>query len=292
MWKLYADLTKFGIVVFVVLSGLAGYATSFHIEVPFDWNHALALLGGLYLLSSGSLALNQVQEWKIDQRMDRTKNRPIASGRLKPAAAGILSWAMLIAGSTLLFEASFMAGVLGWVTVVLYNGIYVYIWKPKWVFGAVPGAIPGALPVTIGYAANDPNIGNLDSVYLFLIMFLWQMPHFWALAIKYKEDYARGGFPMLPVSLGIERTIHHMGIYTLAYVAVAMASPWFVHASWVYLLAVLPISFKVLQEFWRYSRSKGTERWLAFFLWTNVSMLVFLVVPVIDKWNFLFFGHS
>jgi protoheme IX farnesyltransferase len=71
-----------------------------------------------------------------------------------------------------------------------------------------------------------------------------------------------------------------------------MASPWFVHASWVYLLAVLPISFKVLQEFWRYSRSKGTERWLAFFLWTNVSMLVFLVVPVIDKWNFLFFGRS
>lgn len=292
MWKLYADLTKFGIVVFVLLSGLAGYATSFHIEVPFDWNHIVALLGGLYLLSSGSLALNQVQEWKIDQRMDRTKSRPIASGKIKPAAAAILSWALLISGSTLLFEASFMAGVLGWVTVVLYNGIYVYLWKPKWVFGAVPGAIPGALPVTIGYAANDPHIANLDSVYLFLIMFLWQMPHFWALAIRYKDDYAKGGFPMLPVSLGVERTIHHMGIYTLAYVAVAMASPWFVHASWVYLLAVLPISFKVMQEFWRYSRSKGTERWLAFFLWTNVSMLVFLVVPVIDKWNFLFFSHS
>jgi heme o synthase len=292
MWKLYADLTKFGIVVFVVLSGLAGYATSFHIEVPFDWSHLAALVGGLYLLSSGSLSLNQVQEWQIDQKMDRTKHRPVASGKLKPAAAGILSWSMIIAGSTLLFEASFMAGVLGWITIVLYNGIYVYVWKPKWIFGAVPGAIPGALPVTIGYAANDPGIANMDSIYLFLIMFLWQMPHFWALAIKYKEDYSKGGFPMLPVSLGTERTIYHMGIYTLAYVAVAMASPWFVHASWIYLVAVIPVSFKVLQEYWRYYSSKGTQRWLAFFLWTNVSMLVFLVVPVIDKWNFLVLGRG
>jgi heme o synthase len=292
MWRLYSDLTKFGIVVFVVLSGLAGYATSFHIEVPFDWNHLVALLGGLYFLSSGSLALNQVQEWRVDQKMDRTKNRPVAAGKLKPAAAGILAVAMILTGSSLLFKASFAAGVLGWVTVFLYNVVYVYWWKPKWVFGAVPGAIPGALPVTIGYAANDPSIFNLDSVYLFLIMFLWQMPHFWALAIKYKEDYAKGGFPMLPVTLGIERTIHHIGIYTLAYIAIAMVSPWMVQASWVYLIVVLPVSFKVLQEYYRFAKSHGTERWLAFFLWTNVSMLVFLIVPVIDKWNFLFLNRG
>lgn len=292
MWKIYANLTKFGIVIFVVLSGLAGYATSFNIEMLFDWNHLIALIGGLYFLSSGSLALNQVQEYRIDQKMDRTKNRPIASGRLKPAAGGLLAIFMLITGSTLLFQASFTAGILGWVTVLLYNLVYVYFWKPRWVFGAVPGAIPGALPVTIGYAANDPRILNSDSIYLFLIMFLWQMPHFWALALKYREDYAKGGFPMLPVTLGVDRTLHHIGIYTFAYVITALAAPWFVHASWVYLLAVVPLSVKVLIEYYRFLRSHGQERWLAFFMWVNVSMLIFLVVPVIDKWNFLFIGRG
>jgi protoheme IX farnesyltransferase len=292
MWKTYSDLTKFGIVVFVIISGLAGYATSFRIELAFDWNHLLSLIGGLYFLSSGSLALNQVQEWKIDAKMARTASRPIASGKIKPAAGGILAACFLFIGLQLLLQCSVGAAGLGALTVALYNGVYTYIWKPKWIFGAVPGAIPGALPVTIGYAANDSAIFSRDSVYLFLIMFLWQMPHFWTLAIKFKDDYAKAGVPTLPVALGVERTIYHIGIYTFAYVAVAVASPWLVHASWVYLALVVPLGAKVLQEFYRFFKSKGTERWLAFFLWTNVSMLVFIIVPVIDKWSFLVFDRS
>lgn len=288
MFKIYADLTKFGIVIFVVLSGLAGYATSFAIESGFSWIHFLQFIGGIFFLSSGSLALNQVQEYKIDQQMPRTAKRPVASGTIKPAAAGILAVAFLVIGSDLLFKTSMMAGYVGWATVILYNGVYTYWWKPKWVFGAVPGAIPGALPVTIGYAANNPDILNLDSIYLFLIMFLWQMPHYWALALKFKDDYAKGGVPTLPVVLGVEKTIFQMGLYTFAYVAVALLSPWFVHASWVYLLVVFPFVFKVLQEYFRFQKSKGSERWLAFFMWVNVSLLVFLFVPVIDKWSFLF----
>lgn len=287
MWRLYSDLTKFGIVVFVILSGLAGYATSFQVEMPFDWYHLLDLVAGLYFLSSGSLALNQVQEWRIDQKMNRTKNRPIAAGKLKPAAGGIISFVFLAIGFNLLWSASVTAALLGVLTVILYNVLYTIFWKPKWVFAAVPGAIPGALPVTIGYAANNPQIWNSDSLYLFMIMFLWQMPHFWTLAIKFKDDYASGGVPTLPVTLGIEKTIYHIGLYTFLYVAVAIGSPWFVHASWVYLLLVLPFCFKVLQEFFRFQRSAGTQRWLAFFMWTNVSMLIFLIVPIFDKWGFV-----
>jgi protoheme IX farnesyltransferase len=288
MFRLYADLIKLGIVIFVVLSGLAGYATSFAIEQTFDWNHLLRALGGLFFLSSGSLALNQVQEYKIDRRMNRTSKRPIAAGKLKPAAGAILSLTFLAIGGDLLYKASPTAAVLGWVTVVLYNGVYTYWWKPKMIFGAVPGAIPGALPVTIGYAANSPDIFNLESVYLFLIMFFWQMPHFWALAVKYREDYAKADVPTISVALGVERTLYHIGIYTFAYVATAVASPWFVRVSWVYLLLVVPFVFKILQEFYRFYTSHGEKRWLAFFMWVNLSLLVFLYVPVVDKWNFLF----
>jgi protoheme IX farnesyltransferase len=289
MFRVYADLTKFGIVVFVVLAGVAGYATGFAIENPFHWEHFLNLVGGLFFLSSGSLALNQLQEYKMDRLMPRTAKRPIASGKIQPAAAGILAVAFLAIGFDLLFKCSDLAGALGWATVILYNVIYVYWWKPKWIFAAIPGALPGALPVTIGYAANDPNIFRMDSVYLFLVLFLWQMPHFWALAMKYKEDYRLGGVPTLPTALGIPKTLYHMGLWTFLYVIVAVASPWFVHASWIYILAVIPFAFKVMQEFYRFYKSNGTERWLAFFMWVNLSVLVFLYVPVIDKWSFLVF---
>lgn len=292
MFRVYADLTKFGIVIFVVLAGLAGYATSFSVETPFEWQHFLNLMGGLFFLSSGSLALNQLQEYKIDQKMPRTAKRPIASGKIQPAAAGILAVAFLLIGADLLFKSSVLAGQLGWLTVILYNGVYTYWWKPKWIFAAIPGAIPGALPVTIGYAANDANIFNLDSIYLFLILFLWQMPHFWALAVKYKEDYRLGGVPTLPAALGIHKTMLHMGLWTFFYVIVAVGSPWFVHASWFYLLLVAPFSFKVLQEFFRFYQSNGEKRWLAFFMWVNLSVLVYLYVPVIDKWSFLFIDRS
>lgn len=292
MLKTYADLTKFGIVVFSVLTGLAGYATGFQIEHSFDWKIFLETLLGIYFLSSGSLALNQVQDWKLDQKMARTSKRPIASGKIKPAAGGILAVAFIFVGLQLLFNIEPVAGWVGLVCVVFYNGPYTLYLKKKWAYGAVPGAFPGALPVTIGYAAANPDIFNSESLYLFLIMFLWQMPHFWVLAIKYKDDYAAGGIPVLPVAKGLKETLFQINLYTLAYVGVAIAAPLFVHASWLYVLLTVPFVFKVLQEAYRYTKSNAQERFLAFFMWLNVSMLVFLVIPVIDKWNFLFIGSN
>lgn len=288
MFKTYSSLTKFGIVIFVLLAGVAGYATSFQIENNFEIKHLLWFIGGLYFLSSGSLALNQVQEYKLDQKMPRTASRPIASGRIQPAAGLILSVTMLFIGINMLYELSPVAGYLSVASVALYNGLYTIYLKQKWVFAAVPGAIPGALPVTIGYAINNPDIWNSESVYLFLIMFLWQMPHFWVIAIRYMEDYRLGAIPTLPVSLGVQKSLFHIGLYTFTYCGVAIASPFFLHSSWIYAAVVFPFVFMLLKEFFRMYRSEGKQRWFAFFMWTNVSMIVFIFIPVIDKWSFLF----
>ena len=292
MFKLYTDLTKFGIVIFVLLTGFAGYALGFQHEAGFQSAHLASFLLGLYLLSSGSLALNQAQEWQIDQKMPRTAKRPVASGKIKPAAAAILGISFIVAGLELLSQTTVTAAYVGLVSVLLYNGFYTMWWKKKWVFAAVPGAIPGALPVTIGYAAANPNIWSTESVYLFLVMFFWQMPHFWVLAMKYREDYRLGGIPTLPAALGIKKSLYYIGVYTFGYIALALLSPWMTHASWVYLAVVVPFCFKVLQEFWRFFKSNGEERWFAFFMWTNFSLLIFVFVPVIDKWAFLFFPHN
>ncbi len=291
MFKTYSSLTKFGIVIFVLLAGLAGYATSFQIENAFQFKHLIWFLGGLYFLSSGSLALNQVQEYKLDQKMPRTAKRPIATGKITPAAGLILSVAMIFVGVNMLYELSPMAGYLSVASVFMYNVLYTMFWKPRWIFAAVPGAIPGALPITIGYAVNNSNILNSDSVYLFLIMFLWQMPHFWMLAIKFKEDYRLGDIPTLPTALGTQKTLFHVGLYTFTYAGVAIASPFFLHTSWIFAALVFPFAFMLLKEFFRVYKSDANERWFAFFMWTNISMLVFIFVPVIDKWSFLFIGR-
>lgn len=287
MLKLFADLTKFGIVVFSVLAGLAGYVTGFQVEQIFDWKIFLQTLLGIYFLSSGALALNQVQDWEIDLKMLRTSQRPIPSGKIKPAAAAILSISFLVVGLQLLFEVQPVAGWVGLVSAFLYNGPYTLYLKRRWAYAAVPGALPGALPVTIGYAAANPDIFNSESIYLFLIMFLWQMPHFWVLAIRYKDDYKSGGIPTLPVVKSLETCLYQIAMYTFAYVGVALAAPLFVHASWIFILLTLPLVFKVLQELRRYYKSNAEERWLAFFMWLNVSMLIFILIPVIDKWSFL-----
>ena len=123
-------------------------------------------------------------------------------------------------------------------------------------------------------------------------MFLWQMPHFWSLAVRYKDDYTKGGFPVLPARIGVERTLYHVGLYTFAYIGVAIAAPWFVNTHVLYLIVILPLALKVLWEFFAYYRAHGTRSWLPFFLWVNLSMLAFVCVPVFDKWLLYFLNVS
>jgi len=216
--------------------------------------------------------------------MPRTEGRPIPTGKVSMPQAYILGVGYILLG---LFFAVFInetVAVLGLATVAMYNGLYTLYWKRKWAFGAVPGAIPGAMSVVIGYAANDVQIFRPACVYGFIIMFLWQMPHFWSLAIRYKDDYAAGGIPVLPTRIGVQATLYHMGLYTFAYVAVAMASPWIVIAHYAYIVLVIPCAAVVLWQFFKYYRAGAQRQWLSFFLWINASLLVFLVAPVIDRY--------
>lgn len=284
MIKAYSQLTKTGIILFAIVSALAGYAVSFKLHQEFEPLQPVLLVIGLYLVAAGSFAINQAQEWKIDTRMDRTKNRPIPRGVIRPWQAYVLGTVFCVAGIGLLGLLGSAPAYLAFLTVVLYNGVYTMHWKRHLAFGAVPGAIPGAMPVVIGFAVNTPEIWRPECVYMFLVMFLWQMPHFWSLAIRFREDYERGGFPVLPVKIGAQRAMYHIGLYLFTYVGVALASPWFLQTHVLYLLLVLPVSLKVIWEFRKYYQNQERKAWLPFFLWTNLSLLIYLAVPVMDKW--------
>lgn len=281
--KWLSELTKFGIIIFVVICAMAGYALSYRIESQFSLLHLFSLLVGIILLSGGSFALNQIQEVELDRKMPRTAKRPLASRKISEGQAWSVAIMGLAIGSALLFHASWTSGMLGLLTVILYNVCYTFYWKPKWVFGAVPGAIPGAMPVVIGYAANTTNIFTSECVYAFMIMFLWQMPHYWALAMKFEKDYRDAGIPVLPVTLGKHSANFQIGLYTFVYVGLALLSPWFVDSRYLYLFLVVPFALKVVWEFFKYF--EASNNWLRFFMWTNVSMLVFLIAAVVDKWH-------
>lgn len=290
MVKTLKSLFKFGIVIFVVISAIAGYGIGLTVEDSFSFLHFLSTILGTFLISSGSLALNQVQEIDRDTKMDRTNSRPIPSGKLSKTQALSISIFNMIFGSIVLYFVNPLTCYIGLFIIFLYNGLYTLHWKPKWAFAAVPGAIPGALPGVLGFSAVNNNIFGPESIYLFLVMFLWQMPHFWTLAIRFREDYARGEFPILPVKLGKERTIYHISFYVFAYALLAIFSPYFVSFHLFYFCIVIPFAIIVVWQFIKYAKAKEEKAWLPFFLWTNFSLLAFLYAPLFDKWTPLYFN--
>ena len=281
----YLKLIKSGITVFALISACAGYVLA--VSPAFSWISAslfipvLLLLAGLYLVVSGGFILNQVYERKLDGQMQRTRNRPLPAGRITKLQALALGITHIIIGLLILLALNPLTAGLAFLAIVLYNFFYTVLWKTKWTFAAVPGALPGALPAVIGYSAGANNIFSIECLYLFFILFLWQMPHFWSLAVGYCEDYKKAGVPVLPAHLGVQKTFYHISFYLLSYLGLALISPLFFKMNIVYIFCLVPFCIKVLKEFLKFSRENN---WKPFFIWLNFSILVFLWAPAVDIW--------
>lgn len=153
---------------------------------------------GTALVASGAAALNQIHERELDGLMERTRQRPMVQGRLGVGHANIVAYTLATVGALMLwFGANPLAAALAVTTLLLYVLVYTPL-KTRTSLATVVGAVPGALPPMIGWAAAHGSV-ELVSWTLFLIMFLWQLPHFLAIAWMYREDYARASMPMLPV---------------------------------------------------------------------------------------------
>ncbi len=283
--SLYRDLIKFKVLNLVVMMAFLGYLLGQPINQPVVISHFLATLLGVFFLGAGSSVLNQLQERSIDQKMPRTASRPYASGRIGLAEGIVVMGLCFSLGVTILGSLNEETLWLGLLTVLTYNGFYTLWWKRKWAFAAVPGAVPGALPILMGYSASNSDWTSPQGLYGFLILFFWQMPHFWSLAIRYREDYRKGGIPTLPVVYGVSKTLFHITLWTLAFVAVAILGQLLLHASPIYLMIVLPASFKLIWELQRFVRQPDEKGWLPFFLWINFSLLIYLAAALVDRWS-------
>lgn len=192
----YLELTKPRITFMVVLTALVGFVMAS--SGPIGAGALAPALLGTALVAAGASVLNMVLERRTDALMLRTRNRPLPSGRVRVAEAS--AWGLLLTGSGLLVLA-WLSGALAAAVAALTWASYLFAYTPlktRTSLATVVGAFPGALPPVIGWAAAR---GSLEpgAFVLFAILFLWQIPHFLAIAWIYREDYARGGLPMLPV---------------------------------------------------------------------------------------------
>ena len=195
----YAELTKARITTLIVLTAWCGYFFGAHRMGVSSWSLGLLhALFGIALVSSGTAALNEVLESKVDARMRRTALRPLPSGRMTKAHAAAVGLALTLGGSAYLaFYANLLTGLLVFLTALVYLAAYTPLKKVSPICTFV-GAFPGAMPVVLGWTAVRGKL-EIETLILFAIMFVWQFPHFLSIAWLYREDYAQGDIRMLPV---------------------------------------------------------------------------------------------
>ncbi|HYZ84847.1 MAG TPA: heme o synthase [Bryobacteraceae bacterium] len=237
MIKDYIQLTKPRITWLILASTAVGYFFGSH--AGWNWWVLFHTLAGTGLLASGTAALNQWWERAADAQMNRTKKRPLPEGRISAAGALTFGIGLSILGfAELWFGVNALSAWLGLLTLASYLFLYTPL-KRISPHSTTVGAFPGAMPPLIGYAAASGAL-TWEGLVLFAILFLWQFPHFYAIAWMYREDYSRAGIRMLPVidSSG-ERTVRQILIYSLILIPVSLIPRYLNMAGNVYLLGAL-----------------------------------------------------
>ena len=202
--SVYADLIKYKLSLAVALSSLTGY---YLCQSTVD-NRIFFLLTGIFLLASGSVVINQYTERITDSVMERTRNRPIPSKKISEKRAILIGSFLLISGCVFLYNNGITPFLLGVLNVILYNLIYTTL-KKTTILSIIPGALVGAIPPMIGFSSAGGTLLHQNIIAFSAFMFLWQLPHFWLIIIKYGKEYKDAGFATISNYLN-EIQIRHL----------------------------------------------------------------------------------
>ncbi len=243
VWAQYYALTKPRVVQLIVFCALIGMVLAVP-GLPTRAELGVALIAclGIWLVAAAAAAFNCIVEKAIDAKMKRTAWRPTAQGQLGDRQTLLFSAALCALGSALLyFWVNPLTMWLTFATFIGYAVVYTVILKPLTPQNIVIGGASGAMPPVLGWAAMAGNVGP-EALILFLIIFLWTPPHFWALAMYRVEDYRKSGLPMLPVTHGNEFTRLMVLLYTLILLAACLLPFIYGMSSWLYLAAAVVLS--------------------------------------------------
>ena len=283
-WKLYFELTKPRVVALIVFTAIVGTLLASPGVPPFEalvWGNL-----GIALASACAAAINHVLDQKIDEQMSRTRGRPLPTGTLNTVQALAFAAALGVASMLILwFLVNPLTAVLTFASLIGYAVIYTVFLKRATSQNIVIGGAAGAAPPVLGWAAVTNSI-EPNALLLFLIIFIWTPPHFWALAIARRDEYARAGIPMLPVTHGIPYTRLQVLLYTVLLVLVTLM-PYLTRMSGlIYLVAAMILNVRFLYYAFALKLTERAElpmkvfRFsISYLMWMFVALLVDHYLP-------------
>lgn len=287
-WRDYYELTKPRVVMLIVFTAIVGM----FLAVP-GWPDFIALLFGtlgIGFAASSAAVVNHVLDARIDILMTRTRNRPLPQGKLTESQAFTFAGVLCVFSMLLLwFVVNPLTAVLTFASLIGYAVIYTVYLKRATPQNIVIGGAAGAAPPVLGWTAVTGEVHS-DALILFLIIFAWTPPHFWALAIARRDEYAKVGIPMLPVTHGVEYTRRHILYYTIILVLITMMPYLSGMSGLIYLSAALVLGGWFL--YYAIRLMKGDDDTLPMkMFWFSINYLMFLfAVLLLDHYFIIQIG--
>jgi heme o synthase len=241
-------------------------------------------IAGIFVLSCGASVLNQIQEKEQDAKMDRTKNRPLPSGKITSQQAFIIALLLLFSGFAVLASGFYWTCViLGMLNIFWYNGFYTWL-KKKTAFAVVPGALSGVIPVFMGWSAAGGSLTDRPALLLAFFLFIWQIPHFWLLMLKYGDEYRLAGFPVMTDIFNI----YQFRNIILAWMIGATGTSLLLVLSgfWMFFLSkvmIIGLNLLILALFFYQLYFAKNPRYRLMFITMNAFLLLVLGMVVMEK---------
>lgn len=281
-WRDYYEITKPRVVALLVLTALVGMCLSVPTAVP--WQVLIPAMVGIAFLSSAAAAINHIVDKRIDSEMGRTFHRPLAEGRLSQTNAIIFAASLAVIGFVMLY--AWVNPLTAWLTfagLVGYGFVYTMYLKRATPQNITIGGLAGAIPPLLGWTAMTNSIDG-HALLLVLIIFTWTPPHFWALAIHRKDEYAKVNIPMLPVTHGIEFTKTQILLYTVLLFVVGLL-PYLVGMSnWLYLAGAVVLNLIFFVYAWQLKFNPRPDTAMATFKFSIIHLMVLFIVLLLDHY--------
>ncbi|MAV74718.1 MAG: protoheme IX farnesyltransferase [Cellvibrionales bacterium TMED21] len=281
-WPDFLELTKPRVVALMLITAIIGMCMAVPGFVP--WQPLVLGNLGIALCAGAAAAINHVVDERIDQKMSRTTNRPVAQGRVSQTEAVLFAFILSLGGALLLaLTINVLTAVLTVASLVGYAFIYTMFLKRATPQNIVIGGLAGAAPPLLGWTAVTGEV-HPHGLLLVLIIFAWTPPHFWALAIHRKEEYASVGIPMLPVTHGNRFTALHILLYTLLMFVITLLPYATFLSGWIYLSAAVVLGLIFLYWSIEILRDKNPKAPMETFKYSINYLLLLFVAMLADHW--------
>ena len=281
-WPDFLELTKPRVVALMLITALIGMCMAVPGFVP--WEPLILGNIGIDLCAGAAAAINHVVDERIDQKMSRTTNRPVATGRVSQTEALVFAALLSLLGAALLaWTINVLTAILTVASLVGYAFIYTMFLKRATPQNIVIGGLAGAAPPLLGWTAVTGEV-HAHGLLLVLIIFAWTPPHFWALAIHRKEEYAAVGIPMLPVTHGNRFTALHILLYTILMFLITLLPDATLLSGWIYLVSAVVLGVIFLYWSIEILREKNPKAPMETFKYSINYLLLLFVAMLADHW--------